>query len=447
VICHEVNFDGLVGPTHNYAGLSFGNVASEQNARVISSPKQAALQGLEKMMFLSRQGLKQALIPPHERPHIPTLKKLGIRGNTDSEILLNAAKTGPELITTTSSASSMWVANAATISPFTDTEDGKTHITPANLSRMFHRSIETEITGRILRAIFSAEEFIHHPPLPTGAVYSDEGAANHTRFCQDYAGSGVELFVYGDSSYKQTKKPEKFPARQTLESCQALSRKHCLSPGKTVFAQQHPDAIDMGVFHNDVIAVGNKNVLFYHEKAFLDNQSVMSQLDTAYGDDGLVYINVLENEVSLEDAVTSYLFNSQLLSIPGREGMCLLAPGECAETTAVKTYLDALVSNDSAISQVSYFDLKQSMRNGGGPACLRLRVVMSEAQIENMQARIFLDENLYVELKGWVNRHYRDSLTFKDISDPSLLKESREALDRLTQILSLGSIYEFQGSL
>ena len=27
-MAYEVNFDGLVGPTHNYAGLSYGNVAS-----------------------------------------------------------------------------------------------------------------------------------------------------------------------------------------------------------------------------------------------------------------------------------------------------------------------------------------------------------------------------------------------------------------------------------
>lgn len=447
MICHEVNFDGLVGPTHNYAGLSFGNVASEQHAKIISSPKQAALQGLEKMMFMARLGLKQGVIPPHERPHIPTLKRLGISGTTDSEILSNAANTNPELLAAMSSASSMWVANAATISPFADAEDAKTHITPANLSCMFHRSIEADITARMLSAIFSTEEFIHHPCLPAGYAYSDEGAANHTRFCQDYAKPGVEFFVYGDSSVMQTPKPRKFPARQTLESCQAISRNHCLNPDKTVFAQQHPDAIDMGVFHNDVIAVGNKNLLFYHEKAFLDTQSVKRQLNTAYGGDGLVYIEVLETEVTLADAVASYLFNSQLVSVPGQEGMCLIAPSECAEIANVKEYLDDLVSGCSTISQVSYLDLKQSMRNGGGPACLRLRVVMNESQIKNTSARVFLDEELYEELKDWVNRHYRESLTMVDLSDPTLLKESREALDQLTQILRIGSIYEFQESL
>ena len=49
----EFNFDGLVGPSHNYAGLSFGNVASFSNVKSASNPKQAALQGLAKMRALA----------------------------------------------------------------------------------------------------------------------------------------------------------------------------------------------------------------------------------------------------------------------------------------------------------------------------------------------------------------------------------------------------------
>ena len=41
----EINFDGLVGPSHNYAGLSIGNLASTRNAGQLSQPRRAALEG------------------------------------------------------------------------------------------------------------------------------------------------------------------------------------------------------------------------------------------------------------------------------------------------------------------------------------------------------------------------------------------------------------------
>jgi succinylarginine dihydrolase len=87
----EANFDGLVGPTHNYAGLSIGNVASLNNAKNTSNPKQAAKQGLQKMKSLSELGLVQGVLAPQERPDVYTLRRLGFTG-TDSEVISKAAK-------------------------------------------------------------------------------------------------------------------------------------------------------------------------------------------------------------------------------------------------------------------------------------------------------------------------------------------------------------------
>ncbi len=51
----EINFDGIVGPSHNYAGLSLGNLASARNAGAVSRPRDAALQGLAKDLGVSQQ--------------------------------------------------------------------------------------------------------------------------------------------------------------------------------------------------------------------------------------------------------------------------------------------------------------------------------------------------------------------------------------------------------
>jgi len=440
----EVNFDGLVGPTHNFAGLSFGNVASSQHGGRTSSPRQAALQGLEKMKALVAMGMKQGILPPHERPHLPTLKKLGFQGKDEPAILASAAGLAPNLLASVSSASNMWVANAATVSPFADAADGRTHFTPANLISMPHRSIEPPITSKILKAIFKGDSYAHHSALPRTPAFSDEGAANHTRFCSQYGERGVEFFVYGVSAKSTSTGPKKYPARQTREAFEAIARSHQLDTKNSVFAQQNPEAIDAGVFHNDVISVGNRDLLFFHEKAFLDTDKVKSDLDRAMGVHEMSYIEVPSASVSLDDAVTSYLFNSQLLSVPNTEGSVMVVPSECAVNVAVKSYLDELEKSQVGVNKVVYYDLGQSMSNGGGPACLRLRVVMSPEQIKTMQARVLLNDDLIADLEAWINSNYRDELHPDDLADPSLLAESRKALDELTSILKLGSIYEFQ---
>ena len=172
---YEVNFDGIVGPTHNYSGLSYGNVASMQNIQTVSNPKEAALQGLEKMKYLADLGLKQAVLPPHERPLISTLKLLGFAGK-ESDILAAAEAKEPLLLSACSSAAAMWTANAAAISPSADSIDRHVHFTPANLSAKFHRSIEAEFTSQVLKAVFKDPiYFRHHPCLPQGSFFLMKG--------------------------------------------------------------------------------------------------------------------------------------------------------------------------------------------------------------------------------------------------------------------------------
>ncbi len=440
----EVNFDGLVGPTHNYAGLSEGNVASLSNANDTSSPKQAAKQGLAKMKALHDMGMTQGVFAPQERPDMYALRRLGFTG-TDAQVLEAAYKQAPALLSACCSASSMWTANAATVSPSADTNDGKVHFTPANLTNKFHRSLEPETTGNILKATFANEQhFAHHQHLPDNDHFGDEGAANHTRLCADYESQGIEIFTFGRYAFNRNMPmPAKFPARQTLEASKAVARLHGLNDESTVYVQQNPDVIDQGVFHNDVIAVGNQNVLFYHQQAFLETDKFLAELRAKFGDTELHCIEVKNEQVSVEDCVNTYLFNTQIITLPSGE-MAIIAPMHCYENSRVKAYLDELVTLNTPIKEVKYYDVNESMKNGGGPACLRLRVALTQQELAAVNPECILSDDKFTQLNAWVDKHYRETLALNDLRDPALVTESRTALDELTQILNLGSVYRFQ---
>ena len=446
-IAYEVNFDGVVGPTHHYGGLSWGNIASKRHAGDVSNPKRAALQGLGKMKLLSDLGVRQGVLPPHERPNIAALRQLGFTGS-DVQVLEKVCRKNPRLLEGCSSASPMWAANAATVAPSLDTQDCRLHITPANLVGQLHRSFEPPTTRRILRRIFFDEErFSVHQPLPAATDLGDEGAANHTRLCRAYGEAGIQIFVYGRSSHSvSARRPEKFPARQTLEASSSVARVHQLWPKRTVFIQQNPEAIDAGVFHNDVISVGNQNVFLYHEYAFGDTPGAIERIRQAYdqscGDD-LITIEVRASEVSLEDAVGSYLFNSQLVTLPDRT-MSLICAKECLELEASRACIEKMLDGDNPIRSAHDVDIHQSMKNGGGPACLRLPVVLTADELAAVHQPVLLTDGLYHQLHAWIGKHYRDALRPDDLADPKLLEESRSALDELARILQLGSIYPFQ---
>ena len=444
----EANFDGLVGPTHNYAGLSLGNLASQQNQASSSNPKLAAQQGLAKMKALHDQGLVQGVLAPQERPDIHTLRRIGFSGS-DVQVLQRAALEAPRVLAACCSASSMWTANAATVSPSADTRDGKVHFTPANLTNKFHRSIEHHTTSRILAATFpDAAHFSHHQALPGVEQFGDEGAANHSRFCDQYGAPGIEFFVFGRHAFDERHpQPVRYPARQTFEASQAIVRSHQLDSSRVVYAQQNPAVIDQGVFHNDVIAVGNRNLLFCHQHAFINQDQVKQELQQRFSAQApgktLHIIEVSETQLSVADAVSSYLFNSQLLSLDDQQ-MQIVVPEESRHNTRVWDLLQQIKADTNPISDIRVFDLKQSMSNGGGPACLRLRVVLNEQELAATNPHCLMNELLFKRLNHWVGQHYRDRLFEEDLADPALLVESRTALDELTQILGLGSVYPFQ---
>jgi succinylarginine dihydrolase len=444
----EVNFDGLIGPTHHYGGLSGGNPASMAHGLTVSNPREAALQGLEKMRLLLGLGLKQGVFPPQERPDTAALRRLGF-GGSEEEALAEAHRVAPGLLAACWSASSMWAANAATVSPARDTADARVHFTPANLAAHFHRSIEAPATARLLKTVFPDETlFAHHAPLPAGVSFADEGAANHMRLCGAHEEPGVALFVYGRrAGAPPTTGPRRYPARQTRETSRAVARLHRLDPERTVFARQSAAAIDAGVFHHDVAGAGNADVLLVHTHAFADRARTQDEIERKFarcaGRD-LTLIEISPDRLSLAEAVKTYFFNSQLVSLPGG-GMCLIAPADCLESRPAREALREIEEGDNPIRSVRFVDIRQSMKNGGGPACLRLRVVLSEAGLAAVRPGCLLTDALLEELIRWVERRYRDRIHPGNLADPALAEESRAALDELTRILRLGSIYPFQG--
>jgi succinylarginine dihydrolase len=438
----EYNFDGLVGPTHNYGGLSAGNVASMRHGGEISSPRAAALQGLEKMRRVHDLGVGQAVLPPQPRPSLSTLRRLGFAG-PDEEVLARAARDAGLLLRQCASASAMWAANAATVAPSRDAADGRLHLTPANLVSMFHRSIEAETTAAVLRAIFADERrFAVHPPLPPARPFADEGAANHTRLAT--RAGAVHLLAWGRRGFGEADGdgPRRYPARQTLEASEALARLHRLDPARVLFPRQHPDGIDAGAFHTDVLAVGHGRFLMLHELAFAEREAVIARLRALLGDE-LSVVVASEAELPAARAVAAYPFNSQLLELPGG-GLVLLAPEESRDDPRARAFLERVAAEDNPVERIEYRDVRQSMDNGGGPACLRLRVPMTDEEAAAIRPGVLFSPALHERLAAWIGRHYRDRLAPADLADPALAREGLAALDELTGILGLGPIYDFQ---
>jgi succinylarginine dihydrolase len=437
----EYNFDGLVGPTHNYGGLSPGNLASTTHGGKESHPREAALQGLEKMRFVAGLGVGQGVLPPHPRPSLRTLRALGFTGS-DEQVITRAAREAEHLLRLTTSAAAMWTANAATGAPSVDTADGRMHLTPANLQQMFHRVIEAEVTHSVVRSIFAdGEHFTVHPPLPGSAHFADEGAANHTRLSTE-GRPAVHLLAWGRSAWKDVQGPKRFPARQTLEASEALARLHKLKPEQCLFPQQHPEGIDAGAFHTDVVAVGNGGFLMLHELAFVDHEGLLRTLREKLGE-GFTSVVAGRDELPIGDAVKAYPFNSQVLTLPDGT-MAIIAPVESRETESARRFLERVVAENNPVKAVHYLDVRQSMNNGGGPACLRQRIWLTDTERAAVKANVFYTPQLHEQLAAWVKKHYRETLVPKDIQDPQLARETMTALDELTRLLKLGSVYDFQ---
>jgi succinylarginine dihydrolase len=346
----------------------------------------------------------------------------------------------------------MWTANAATVAPSCDTEDRRVHLTVANLGSMPHRALEAETTHRVLERIFAdAERFVVHPPLPCTPLLFDEGAANHTRLVTSRG--VVHLFAWGRRGLRRRApsnlgssdamdEPRLHPARQGEEASRAVARLHRLAEENTLFWQQSARGIDAGAFHTDVLAVGEGRFLMLHEAAFAAQGALLRELGERLGAE-LVLCEATESELPLADAVLAYPFNSEL--VERADGtLALLAPSEAWTQPASRRFLERVQSEDNPVAVVDVIDVNASMNNGGGPACLRLRVPLEEGERAALGARVTYDAELHQALEGWVLRHYRDRLTLEDLAAPELLDEVRTALDELTQLLKLGSVYAFQ---
>lgn len=438
----EWNFDGIVGPTHNYAGLSPGNLASEAQRGRVSNPRAAALQGLAKMKRLHELGVPQAFFPPHPRPALAWLRGLGF-GGRPSAILGRAAREAPALLAAAYSASSMWAANAATVSPSGDTADGRVHFTAANLAGETHRSIEAPYNVALFRVVFpAAAQFVHHPPLP--AALRDEGAANHLRIAPDYGAAGVQVFVFGAPMTGAT--PRRYPARQSEAASRCIARQHGLDPARVLFWQQHPNAIDAGVFHNDVIASADRDLLWCHRAAWTDADGALEAATRAFqalGNGSLYRVASAESEVALEAAVASYLFNCQLVRRPGG-ARAWVGPEECREHPDAHQALRRLVESEAPIDELHFVDLRQSMQNGGGPACLRLRVVLTADQAAAVHPGVVFSESRYRALVHCVERHYRDRVVPTDLADPVWAEECLVAQRAILEVLGLAGRPELE---
>ncbi|MGB3320941.1 MAG: N-succinylarginine dihydrolase [Sphingopyxis granuli] len=412
----EINFDGIIGPTHNYAGLSRGNTASASNAGDVSQPRAAALQGVEKMRHNLALGLPQGYFMPLDRPDAAWLETLST----------TLAEAEPHLRAQAWSASSMWAANAATVSPAPDSDDGRCHLTVANLVTMPHRSHEWPGTLAQLRLAFADPAFAVHGPVP--APFGDEGAANHMRLCAGHGAPGVEIFVYGIGGGR-------FPARQHLDASRAIARRHRLDPARTLFLRQSDMAIQGGAFHNDVVAVANERVLFTHETAFENREEAHAAIRAIFPE--VEIVEVPASAVSLPEAIRSYLFNAQLVSLPEGDGMGLVLPTEARETPSVWTWLEAHVAGDGPIRRLLPVDVRQSMANGGGPACLRLRVVADPATVD---PRFLADEAKLDRIAAVVAAHWPEAIAPGDLASAALVHDVRRARAALLDAMDLGEL-------
>jgi succinylarginine dihydrolase len=411
----EINFDGIVGPTHNFAGLSFGNLAATAHAGQVSYPRAAALQGLAKMRANRALGLTQGFFVPLPRPNEAWLEALAVDETTDAVLRAGAW-----------SASSMWAANAATVSPAPDTTDGRCHLTVANLVTMPHRAHEWPDTLRQLRLAFAdARHFAVHQPVPP--CFGDEGAANHMRLTSAHGAPGLEIFVYGKGGGP-------FPARQHEQASRTVARRHGLDPARELFIEQNPDAIAAGAFHNDVVAVANERVLLTHEQAFADPETACAAIREKFPEVEIVIVP--SSAVSLAEAVRSYLFNAQLVSLPAGE-MALVVPTEAWESASVRLWLDAMLAGNGPIRRVIPVDVRQSMANGGGPACLRLRVVADPATVD---PRFLLDEAKALRIERAIAQAWPETLDPQQLGSPALAAQVRAARQALLDALDLGEL-------
>lgn len=414
----ELNIDGLIGPTHHFGGLGVGNKASEESQHQASNPRAAALEGLHKMQLVSSLGITQLYLPPPARPAWGWLENLGFTGDR-REILARCAEASPILLSAAYSSAFMWTANAATMSAATDTMDACTHLKVANLSANLHRSIESEERYQQLRSLFANVPRVSVQPALLGcAPLRDEGAANVMRLCSPSGSEGCYVFVYGsDDGPNDLQQARRRPPRQCMLASQLVAQSLQIASDRCIFVQQTPEAIDAGVFHNDVIATSHENLLLYHEQAFVDGVAFINQLHEQFSkrtNESLLAIQIQASELSLAEAVSTYLFNSQIVT-QSDGSWRMICPSACQVSESVQSFLARLQRAVPRLKQIDYVHLQQSMANGGGPACLRLRVILDEEQIRQLPKSSIVTEDAAHRLQSIIESEYPTHVTMSDL--------------------------------
>lgn len=442
----ELNVDALPGPTHVFGGLGVGNVASMQSNQQPSFPKRAALQGLKKAALVARLGVPQFIWLPPQRPDLGLLRRIGFDGPRD-QVLAAAFEQAPIAFAAAFSSAFMWAANSGTFSPGVDCADGKNHFTPANLISSWHRSGEASDRAADMQQMFASDAgsslsgLVVHEPLPPLVPLRDEGAANHMRLSDASGRRGINLLVHGDGPDSHT---SRFTLRHTQAASRAIAQLHTLDQRDTFFLQQHPEAIGAGAFHNDVIATSHRDLLIYHEKAFVFGDSDLIAIQQRFEQkcgSPLRTIKISERQLSLAAAIESYFFNSQILTPLAHDGssseaMVLVCPEQCRANQQARAVVEGLVNDDRCpIQSVHYVELGQSMSGGGGPACVRLRIPLEADQLSSLGRAARLTPQLHDALFAAIEATYPDSLSLRDLLDVEVIQATQRAAETLRRVL------------
>ncbi len=444
----EVNIDSLPGPTHHFGGLGVGNLASLEHRGKASSPRAAALQSLDKAQRVSDTGTPQFLWLPPVRPNLNLLRMVGFEGS-ESEVVARAGEESPELLSAAFSGAFLWTANAGTITSAMDSSDQRYHFTPANLISSLHRFTETAERGVAMQNMFSSQSsqrassqirssLVSHSALPCIVPLRDEGAANHMRLSDATGNNAINVFVYGAEAFERSK----FLPRQTLQCCQAIARQHRLAPENTFFVAQKPEAIAAGAFHNDVVATSHYGFLLFHEDAFEDvGESLTPIVDRyqALTKRRLTLREVKSSELPLEDAVSSYLFNSQIVGTA--DNMTIFCPQQCKTVQAASAVVDSLLHDgDNPIRRAEFVELDQSMAGGGGPACVRLRVpITRELEQAGWGDNYRLTPQRSEALRLAIEAHYPMRLTLSELGSGDFIAEAHRAREAVYAAMGLSS--------
>ena len=411
---HYCCIDTIIGPTYHYGGLALGNTHSLDHKHVVANPKKAALQGLSKMKLLRDHGISQYVLPAYVRDYKGLVQGYYNNQGDFEDNLKRLYDENLDIFSSFFSASSAWLANAWTMTPSIDSSDGRYHVSPASLNACFHRQLDVKQTIAILTNRLCSKTYItcHHP-----SPFFDEGAANMIRLSA--GGKGLYLFVSGSSDTKR------FKSRHDKRSWQRLVSQHQLDPDYVIYLTQHPDAIDAGVFHNDVISFGVDDLLVVHENAFVDQpnycDTILERYFSCFGTD-LTLIQIPDSILPLKDAVNSYFFNSQLVRKDDNRYL-LLVPSRCKGLPVMDYFVSIVAKKWESQLEIMVCDVEESIKNGGGPACLRNSMDVYDDPKLIFDDRYLFTLEKYDDFVRLVNQYYPSSLELNDFLSVSFLND------------------------